>query len=241
MKKIIALFLIAIACMGGVSQTNSLRYGDIIGSAQIGTPHLTKGVVKLAVKTANFQSVFNSYVEVSNVTGFNPVSLRGEVGLNEFFGLGLNYSFWNIRFDVRDYYNAQNQNFGAVVKDSVDVYSFNVISRSFGIRPNLHIPMENNKNDFYFGLGLGITSNKVAVSFTSTDVGRAAKIFRKDLEKKLSLPGSIYFAPTIGYRRYFGNYIGTNVEFGYEKGALLLVGFQFRLNWIHLIDKDKEK
>ena len=54
--------------------------------------------------------------------------------------------------------------------------------------------------------------------------------FNKDLEYDLSLPGGLYFAPSIGYRYYFNPYFGLNFELGYEKGAILQGGLVVKFN-----------
>jgi hypothetical protein len=217
--------------MCGLVKSQSLKESDIILTANYGFPHLFKNIVKIGVNRNEFKSRFNSSIEVSNIKGTNPIAIKGEYALTNYFGLGFSTSFWSISFDVKDYYNIQNQNQGTIIKDSVDVYSFRIDSRSFGIRPNLHIPLESRSNDIYLGLALGITKNKLRIGFSSTDAGRVAKAFGKDVEYDLSLPGGVYFAPSLGYRHYFGEYVGINFEIGYEKGAILQAGISGRFNY----------
>jgi hypothetical protein len=207
-----------------------MEKGDMIFNANIGAPHLFKGVVKLAVNSNTFKKHFSEHIEISDIRGLYPVAFRAEYGVNENFGIGINYSMWNIKFDVRDYYNSQNQSYGTIYKDSVDIYEMKIVSRSFGIRPNIHFPLDNFRNDIYIGIGLGITSNKLNVGFNSTDAGRFTTRFHKGLDYDLPLPGFIYIAPTIGYRRYVNQYFGFNFEFGYEKGALVQGGLVFRFH-----------
>lgn len=211
--------------------SQSFEKADIILNANYGVPHLFKGIVKIAANRTEFKQKFDGTLEVSDIKGLNPVSLKGEYAVSKYFGIGLSMGFWTINFNIKDYYNVQNQSQGNIVKDSVDVYNFNISSKSFGIRPNLHIPLKSRSNDIYFGLGLGLTKNKLTIGFSSTDAGRLAKAFGKDLEYDLSLPGGIYFAPSLGYRHYFGEYIGLNFEIGYEKGAVLQAGIVGRFNY----------
>ncbi len=207
----------------------SFSQGDIILNGNIGVPHLFKNIVKIAANSERFKENFEGVLEITAIKGINPVAVKAEYGFTKYFGLGLSWAFWNINFDVKDYYNVQNQSFGTFLKDSLDVYNLNISSKSFGIRPNLHIPIGSRSNDLYIGCALGLTKNKLTIDFSSTDAGRTAKKFDKDLEYDLSLPGGIYFGPSIGYRHFFGEYAGFNVEFGYEKGAVLQAGVVFRI------------
>ncbi len=216
--------------VSNIFYSQSLKKSDIILNVNYGVPHLFKKIVKIAANRTEFTQRFGNYIEVSDITGLNPIAIKGEYGINKYFGVGLSMSFWNIKFNIKDYYNLQNQNQGTYIKDSVDTYTFKISSSSFGIRPNLHIPLKSRSNDIYFGLGLGFTKNKLTIGFASTDAGRLAKAFGKDLEYSLSLPGGIYFAPSIGYRHYFGEYIGLNFELGYEKGAIVQGGIVIRFN-----------
>jgi opacity protein-like surface antigen len=232
------LFLMLILALSLV-KGQSVNKGDIVLNVNIGAPHLFKSLVKVAVKTPAFQENFSGVLEVSDIHGLNPLAFKGEYGFGKVFALGLNYSTWNLGFDVKDYYNVQNQN-GAFVKDSFDVYTIKITSTSFGLRPILHLPFENFKHDIYFGLGLGITKNSLSIGFSSTDAGRFAKKFNKDLEVDLSLPGGMYFAPSVGYRNYFNPFFGVNIELGYEKGAIIQGGFVFRFNHYKEV-RDKQK
>ena len=54
------------------------------------------------------------------------------------------------------------------------------------------------------------------------------KVF-PNLKYDLSLPGGFYFAPTIGYRNYFNEYAGMNLDRGFDKGAILQAGFVVRI------------
>lgn len=210
--------------------SQSFNKGTVALTGSIGSPHLFKKIVKIAANSDAFKNNFGKALEVSPITGLNPISTKGEYGITKYFGLGYSVAFWSIKFSVNDYYNVQNQNAGTFIKDSVDTYSFKISSQSFGIRPNIHFPIENPKHDVYLGLGLGLTRNKLAIGFNSTDAGRFVKSFGKDLEYDLSLPGGVYFSPSIGYRTYFGKFIGLNFEFGYEKGAIVQGGLAIRLN-----------
>jgi len=223
-------FLIGFILFSGSFFSQSLEKGDIILNGNIGAPHLFKGLVKIAANSEGFTTNFGKAIEISDISGLNPISIKGEYGINKYFGLGFSAAFWTIKFDIRDYYNLQNQNAGTFIKDSVDVYNFKISSTSYGIRPNLHIPLKSRSNDLYIGMGLGITKNKLTIGFNSTDAGRLIKSFGKDLELDLSLPGGIYFAPSLGYRHYFGEYVGLNMELGYEKGAIVQGGIVFRFN-----------
>jgi hypothetical protein len=210
--------------------SQSLSKNTVVLNANIGAPHLFKGIVKIAANSDVFKENFDGTIEISDIKGYNPISVKGEYAFTKYFTLGLSSAFWNIKFNAYDYYNVQNVNQGSFLKDSVDTYSFKISSSSFGIRPNIHIPFKSSTNDLYVGLALGFTTNKLAIGFTSTDAGRLVKSFGKDLELDLSLPGGLYFAPTIGYRHYFGNFVGLNIEFGYEKGAIIQGGLAIRLN-----------
>ena len=72
-----------------------------------------------------------------------------------------------------------------------------------------------------------MTSNKIEIDFSSTDVNKVLPGTKYDL----SLPGFVYIAPSIGYRYYFNNFIGSNVELGYEKGAIIQLGLALRFNY----------
>lgn len=199
-------------------------------TANYGLPHLFKGIVKVGANSEAFKKNFDGNLEISKITGMNPIAVKGEYALNNYFSLGVSTAFWNIKLDVTDHYNAQRLAAGTVLTDSVDVYSFKISSSSFGVRPNLHIPIKSRSNDVYIGMGLGFTKNKLTIGFNSTDAGRVVKSFGRDLEYSLSLPGGVYFAPSLGYRHYFGENIGLNFEVGYEKGAILQAGLAVRFN-----------
>jgi hypothetical protein len=228
MKKIYATLAILFFTICGNAQ--SVNKGDIALNANIGTPHLFKGITKLAANSAIFKENFDGIVEISSIKGINPIAIKGEYAFDKLFTLGLNYSFWSLSFDVKDHYNAQNVSFGPIYEDSVDIYNISISSKSYGIRPVFHFPLETSKNDIYIGLGLGITKNDLTINFSSTDAGRFTSIFHKELEVSLSLPGGVYFAPSIGYRHYFIPNFGFNIELGYEKGAIIQGGLVFRFN-----------
>jgi len=208
----------------------SVNKGDIALNANIGAPHLFKGITKLAANSAAFKENFDGILEISSIKGFNPVSVKGEYAFDKLFTLGLNYSYWNLSFDVEDHYNAQNISYGSIYEDSVDIYRLKLSSSSYGLRPVFHFPLKSWKNDLYLGLGLGITKNKLNINFSSTDAGRFTSVFGKELEVDLSVPGGFYFAPSIGYRHYFVPAFGLNFELGYEKGAIVQGGVIFRFN-----------
>ena len=239
MKKSVAL-IIAILLFNFNFKAQSVNRGDIILNANIGAPHLFKTFAKIAAKSEAFKVNFDGNIEISAIKGLNPVAIRAEYGVNEVFGIGLNYSFWNIRFNVTDHYNAQRQNIGPLFVDSVDIYQLKISSRSLGIRPNFHFPIESARHDVYIGLGLGFTSNKLDISFSSTDAGRFTSKFRKDLKYGLSLPGGFYFAPSISYRAYINPFFGLNFEFGYDKGAIVQAGLVFKFNPDKAV-RDKQK
>ncbi len=239
MTKYFALIITALLLNYRV-RAQSVNRGDVILNANIGTPHLFKSFAKIVAKSEAFKVNFDGNIEVSAIKGLNPIAIRAEYGINEVFGIGLNYSFWNIRFDVTDHYNALRQNLGSIFVDSVDVYKLKISSKSFGIRPNFHFPIKSQMHDVYIGLGLGFTSNKLDISFSSTDAGRFTSKFRKELKYGLSLPGGFYFAPSIGYRAYFNPFFGLNFELGYEKGAILQAGLVFKFNPDKAV-RDKQK
>lgn len=150
----VILFIIVLMCLSGVSFSQSFNQNDIILNGNYGVPHLYKGIVKIAAGRQEFKSKFEGVLEVSDITGLNPIAIKGEYGFTKYFGLGLSAAFWTINVDVKDYYNAQNQNAGNFLKDSLDIYSFNISSKSYGIRPNIHLPLKSRSNDLYFGVGL---------------------------------------------------------------------------------------
>ncbi|MBA3682100.1 MAG: hypothetical protein H0W73_13225 [Bacteroidetes bacterium] len=228
MKNVYIVFALLLFTLCGNSQ--SVSKGDIALNVNIGAPHLFKGITKLAANSSVFKSNFDGIVEISSIKGTNPIAIKGEYAFDKLFTLGLNYSFWSLSFDVEDHYNAQNVSFGPIYEDSVDIYKIHISSTSYGIRPVFHFPLESPKNDIYIGLGLGITKNNLNINFSSTDAGRFTTIFRRELEVDLSLPGGIYFAPSIGYRHYFVPGFGLNFELGYEKGAIIQGGLVFRFN-----------
>jgi hypothetical protein len=229
MKSKFVVFVLFIITFKAMSQ--SVNKGDVTLNANIGAPHLFKGIVKIATNSAVFKKNFDGIVEISSIKGINPVSLKAGLALDENFTLGLNYSYWSLNFAVEDHYNAQNISFGAIYEDSVDIYNIKISSSSFGIRPVFNFPLKSYKNDFYLALGLGFTKNQLSIDFSSTDAGRFVGIFGQNIAYDLSLPGGFYFAPSIGYRHYFNPFIGLNFELGYEKGAIVQGGLVFRFNY----------
>ncbi|MBL7912575.1 MAG: hypothetical protein JNJ41_16055 [Bacteroidia bacterium] len=238
MKTSFAVFFLCLVTLCGKSQ--SVNKGDITLNANIGAPHLFKGIVKLATNSNIFKENFDGIIEISSIKGINPISLKAGLALDKNFTLGLNYSYWSLSFDVEDHYNAQNISYGSIYEDSVDIYKIKIASSSFGIRPVFNFPLESYKNDFYLALGLGFTKNQLTIDFSSTDAGRFVGIFNKGLAYDLSLPGGFYFAPSIGYRHYFNPFIGLNFELGYEKGAIVQGGLVFRFNYKKEV-RDKQK
>lgn len=221
-------------------KAQSVNNGDIALNVNIGSPHLFKGIVKIAANSAVFKENFDGIIEISSIKGINPIAIKTEYGFDKLFTLGLNYSFWNISFDAEDHYNSQNISYGSAYEDSVDIYKIKISSKSFGIRPVFHFPIKSYKNDIFIGVGLGITKNNLNINFSSTDAGRFSKNFNKELGHDLSLPGGAYFAPSIGYRHYFNPFFGLNFELGYEKGAILQGGLVFRFNHYQTV-RDKQK
>jgi len=196
----------------------------IVVNTNIGIPHLYKGIVKVATESDLFKKQFSGKLEIKDFKGINPLFFKAEYGISKYFGIGLSCAYWNLSFKVLDYYNIIRA--GQIIgSDETDTYQFKISSTSFGIRPNLHIPFNNQKHDLYLGVALGITKNKLGVDFSSTDVN---KVF-PNLNYDLSLPGGFYFAPTIGYRNYFSEYIGMNIELGFDKGSVLQTGFVVRI------------
>jgi len=196
----------------------------IVVNTNIGIPHLYKGIVKVATETDVFKKQFSGKLEIKDFKGINPLFFKAEYGISKYFGIGLSCAYWNLSFNVLDYYNVLKA--GQLIgSDETDTYKFKISSTSFGIRPNLHIPFNNQKHDLYLGVALGITKNKLGIDFSSTDVN---KVF-PNLNYDLSLPGGFYFAPTIGYRNYFNEYIGMNIELGFDKGSVLQTGFVVRI------------
>jgi len=225
--KVIKLFLFLSIPFFAASPANAQSFskGDVIANVNIGTPHLYRNIVRLATRTEAFKSAFSGTLEVSSVTGLNPIAIKGELGINEYFGIGLSACSWNMKIDVKDYYNIQRA--GQIIgTDEIDIYKFKITSSSIGIRPNFHFPFEKRNNDLYIGCAFGITKNRLQVDFTSTDIN---KVF-PDLKYDFSLPGGFYIAPSLGYRHYFGEFIGFNLELGYEKGAILQGGIVARIN-----------
>lgn len=223
MKKI---NLAIIACVfTGNTFAQAFDQSTIAGSANIGAPHLYKGIVKLATQSEKFKQAFSGKIVVGNIKGVWPMAFKAEWGINKYFGIGISSSRWDMSFDVTDYYNVLHA--GQVTgTDEIDTYKFKLTSTSFGIRPNLHIPLQNSQHDIYVGMGIGYTNNKLLIDFSSTDVN---KVF-PNAAYNLNLPGFIYLAPSLGYRYYFSEYLGTNIELGYEKGAIIQGGVAIRFN-----------
>ena len=90
--KILIVFLFLLCSIGGQSQTFS--QGDVIINGNIGTPHLFKRIIKVAANSNAFKENFGNVLEVSSIKGFNPIAIKTEYGINEVFGLGINYSLY---------------------------------------------------------------------------------------------------------------------------------------------------
>lgn len=224
------LYLLLLLAPRFLSQETSVQKGDVALNVNIGTPHIFKALTKAVIKSQPFKDIFSGYVEIGNVTGMNPIIVKGEYTFNKWFALGLNYGTWKVGFDVTDHYNLQRQTAGQVLRDSVDVYKVTISSTSFGIRPVFHLNLKDRKNNFYFAFAFGITNNNLGLSFQSTDAGRTLGPVGTLLSQDLPIGGGMYFAPTIGYRHYFNSWLGLNIEAGYDKGALLLGGLAIRFN-----------
>jgi hypothetical protein len=222
MRNLISLFFIFYF---SICFPQAFNKKTIIVNTNIGIPHLYKGIVKVATETDVFKKQFSGRLEVKDFKGLNPVMFKAEYGISKYFGLGISCAYWNMSFNISDFYNLIKA--GQLIgSDQIDTYKFKVTSTSFGIRPNLHIPFKNDKNDLFLGVALGLTKNKLGIDFSSTDVN---KVF-PNLNYDLSLPGGFYFAPTLGYRHYFNQYAGMNLEIGLEKGAVIQAGIVVRIN-----------
>lgn len=222
MRNLISLFFIFYF---SICFPQAFNKKTLIVNTNIGIPHLYKGIVKVATETDVFKKQFSGRLEVKDFKGLNPVMFKAEYGISKYFGLGISCAYWNMSFNVSDFYNLIKA--GQLIgSDQIDTYKFKVTSTSFGIRPNLHIPFKNDKNDLFLGVALGLTKNKLGIDFSSTDVN---KVF-PNLNYDLSLPGGFYFAPTLGYRHYFNQYAGMNLEIGLEKGAVIQAGIVVRFN-----------
>lgn len=198
--------------------SQSFSEGELAFTGSIGTPHTFRNAVRLITKTDLFKETFEGYVEVK-VTGMNPTSYKGEYGVHKMFGVGVCVASWNMQAAVTDKYNVVRPG-QSVATDEIDTYKFKMSSISFGVRPNFHFPFENKKTDLYIGVGLGFTKNSLTIDFASTDVNKVLPIDHYSF----SLPGGFYFAPTLGYRYYFANFVGLNFELGWDKGAILQGG-----------------
>ena len=75
------------------NEAQSFNQGDIIINGNIGTPHLFKGIIKIAANSNAFKENFGNVLEISSIKGFNPMAIKTEYGINEVFGLGINYSY----------------------------------------------------------------------------------------------------------------------------------------------------
>lgn len=237
MKLTTLAILFAIIWQPAVSQ-ESFSKGQVVFTGGIGVPHLTKTAIKLIVKTDAFKSTFNDVANVK-VSGLNPICLKGEYGFKKYFGLGASFAVWNLKIDLTDRYNVlkAGQSLGS---DSTDTYQFKITSTSFGLRPVIHIPLEDSQNDVYISMGFGYTKLALTVDFNSTDVNRSLPIL--DYKKKFSLPGSFYFSPLFGYRHYFSKAAGFYLELGWEKGSVIQAGFALRLGKVNSkVNSETEK
>ena len=94
---------------------------------------------------------------------------------------------------MEDHSNKQNISFGFIYEDSVDIYKFMITSKSYGIRPVLHFPLKNYKNDFY--IGLGITKNNSGINLLDDEIYLADDGFIFDdkligISKRIGIDGS---------------------------------------------------
>lgn len=225
MKKRKLKYSFILLLVWGLSFSQSFDKGQVIIGANIGSPHTFRNAVRLILKTDAFKNRFSGYIDAS-VAGTNPITARGEYGITKLFGLGLCFGTWNMQISVTDKYNVihSGQTFG---QDEIDTYKFKISSTSFGVRPNFHFPLKTTSSDLYIGVGLGFTKNSLTIDFSSTDPGKSLPIDHYSF----SLPGGFYFAPTFGYRYYFGKVIGLNGELGWDKGAIIQGGIVIRLDF----------
>jgi hypothetical protein len=232
MKKLAVFILASISSLDLLSQ--GFNQKTFVVGANIGVPHLYRGILKITTNSNLFKNQFNGKLEISNISGIYPITYRAEYGINKYFGLGISGGIFSLNFQVKDFYNVLRA--GQITgTDEIDTYKFKITSASIGIRPNLHIPLKNPDYDFYLGFGIGYTSNRLNINFSSTDVSKILSNFNYSF----SLPGGMYFAPTIGLRRYYGKYFGLNFELGYDKGAILMGGINLRFN--HKVSQEKDE
>jgi hypothetical protein len=223
MNKLIIIFL-CLACK--ICSAQAFEQGTVVGTLGMGAPHLAKATVRAITRSQKFDDLFHGKLVVKDFTGMNPVLYKAEWGFKKYFGLGISGGVWTMNFAVEDHYNVLKA--GSITgKDSLDTYKFHITSSAIGLRPNIHIPLKNQSLDIFIGLGLGMSKNKMTVDFSSTDVNRIFPNQTFDL----GLPGFVYISPTIGFRKYFGEYIGLNFELGYDKGAIISGGLALRLNY----------
>ena len=120
---IFILSLLLIHASNGFSQ--AFNQSTVAVSANMGVPHLYKGILRLSTESDKFKKVFNGKLEVSGFKGLYPVALKGEWGINKYFGIGLSGSMWNLSFQVKDYYNVMHA--GQVTgTDEIDILNLNL-------------------------------------------------------------------------------------------------------------------
>lgn len=228
------LFILLAFICSGESFGQAMEKKTIVGTAAYGVPHLFKNTTRLITTSQLFKEAFEGNIVVKDFGGVNPIVYKAEYAFNKYFGLGVSGGFFTMKFSVEDRYNVLKT--GQVLgSDQVDTYKIKILSFGYGIRPNFHIPFKKHPNaDLFFGLGYGFNKNKVIIDFSSTDVSKVYPGFKYDWNF-----GFVYFSPTMGYRQYFGEYIGLNFELGYDKGAILSGGLALRL--FHKVQKPVEK
>ena len=213
-------FFLVFLSLQNVLPAQGFMKGDIVVSATTGVPHLHKEIMRLNTKTDAFKNSFHGNPKVISIKGINPLTFKYEYSISQHFGLGICIGAWSINLKVEDSYDYQKPGF-TNLSHTTDTYKYRFSSVSFGIRPNVHFPLQDKKSDLFIGCGFGLTKNTISINFTSTSSTISGYY---DGGAKAVL----YFAPTLGYRRFLTANVGLNLEAGYEKGALLQAGLMFR-------------
>lgn len=204
MKKIKA-FIIAgcvALCTTGV-KAQSFGQGSMLVSAGYGFGNFT-------------QSLFSAY---SNEAGFKyssfgPVFVKGEYGVSDHIGLGLNIAYMGASVSYNYDVPGLDQNLNSIV----NTYEAKWAHTAYSVLARMNIHFANSeKLDPYFGVGVGYRS--------SSDVWSTTQANATTLTMPTLIP--VGFETTLGLRYYPTEHLGVYVEAGGAK-AIVQGGLTFK-------------
>ncbi len=222
MKKYLTLALLCIHVLMLQAQNPAYRMGDITLGLNYGGPQITPALIRAGLNVY-YKQVWADNAYSFKIRNSGVLNAKAEYAIHEDLSLGFVSSYWNMGVDMHHTYGK-----AADGTDLQDHYNFSMSALALGVRGTYHFftEKEYEKVDPYCGMAVGFTRYDFDVSFSSDDDTRTLP---KDSFKWRS--GYLtYFSTTMGLRIYPVNFVGLNLEIGWDRGAFLFGGVVFKLH-----------